>query len=183
MSLYHHEAGQKDFLVLAGECTSLIEDEERPLHAWAFVHCPSRTAHDRGGGTAGSRVRCGCLRGKGQRPLPGRSSSDRPRSRGARRVDGGAGGLCLPWRAYARSGARGLPRPPRGQPVAMIGSNNERRDYRASARAQSAAAPVAGRMAAAVRRAARRLAGLHVSAPSGRDAPPESRSHVVSVVS
>jgi uncharacterized cupin superfamily protein len=42
---YHHEANQEDFLVLAGECVLLIEDEERPLKAWDFVHCPPHTAH------------------------------------------------------------------------------------------------------------------------------------------
>jgi uncharacterized cupin superfamily protein len=45
MSLYHHEAGQEDFLILAGQCALLIEGEERPLEAWDFVHCPPRTAH------------------------------------------------------------------------------------------------------------------------------------------
>jgi uncharacterized cupin superfamily protein len=45
MSLYHHEAGQEDFLVLRGECTLLIEGQERPLGRWDFVHCPPRTAH------------------------------------------------------------------------------------------------------------------------------------------
>ena len=45
MSLYHHEAGQEDFLVLRGTCTLVIEGEERPLHPWDFVHCPPRTAH------------------------------------------------------------------------------------------------------------------------------------------
>ncbi len=45
MSLYHHEAGQEDFLVLAGKCTLLIEGSERALQAWDFVHCPPRTAH------------------------------------------------------------------------------------------------------------------------------------------
>jgi uncharacterized cupin superfamily protein len=45
MSLYHHEAGQEDFIVLAGECTLLIEGEERPLQVWDLVHCPPRTAH------------------------------------------------------------------------------------------------------------------------------------------
>jgi uncharacterized cupin superfamily protein len=43
--LYHAEEGQEDFLVLAGECLLLIEDEERPLRSWDFVHCPPRTAH------------------------------------------------------------------------------------------------------------------------------------------
>ncbi len=45
MALYHHEAGQEDFLVLRGTCKLLIEGEERPLQTWDFVHCPPRTAH------------------------------------------------------------------------------------------------------------------------------------------
>jgi uncharacterized cupin superfamily protein len=43
--LYHAESNQEDFLVLAGECLLLIEDEERRLRAWDFVHCPPGTAH------------------------------------------------------------------------------------------------------------------------------------------
>jgi uncharacterized cupin superfamily protein len=42
---YHREAIQEDFLVLAGECTLLVEEEERPLKAWDFVHCPAGTNH------------------------------------------------------------------------------------------------------------------------------------------
>jgi uncharacterized cupin superfamily protein len=42
---YHREANQEDFLVLAGKCVLLIEEEERPLKAWDFVHCPPNTAH------------------------------------------------------------------------------------------------------------------------------------------
>jgi len=42
---YHAEEDQEDFLVLAGECLLLIEGEERKLHAWDFVHCPSGTNH------------------------------------------------------------------------------------------------------------------------------------------
>jgi uncharacterized cupin superfamily protein len=45
MAMYHHEAGQEDFLVLRGECLLVIEGEERPLRSWDFVHCPSRTPH------------------------------------------------------------------------------------------------------------------------------------------
>jgi uncharacterized cupin superfamily protein len=45
MSLYHHEAGQEDFLVLCGECILIIEGQERPLKRWDFVHCPPRTPH------------------------------------------------------------------------------------------------------------------------------------------
>jgi uncharacterized cupin superfamily protein len=43
--LYHHETNQEDFLVLTGECLLIVEDEERPLRAWDFVHCPPGTAH------------------------------------------------------------------------------------------------------------------------------------------
>jgi uncharacterized cupin superfamily protein len=43
--LYHAESNQEDFLVLAGECLLLIEDRERPLKTWDFVHCPPGTAH------------------------------------------------------------------------------------------------------------------------------------------
>jgi uncharacterized cupin superfamily protein len=43
--MYHREANQEDFLVLAGECLLLIEGEERPLKAWDFVHCPPNTEH------------------------------------------------------------------------------------------------------------------------------------------
>jgi len=42
---YHHESDQEDFLVLAGECLLLIEEAERPLKAWDFVHCPPGTDH------------------------------------------------------------------------------------------------------------------------------------------
>jgi uncharacterized cupin superfamily protein len=45
MSMYHHEAGQEDFLILRGRAILIIEDEERPLRAWDFVHCPPRTPH------------------------------------------------------------------------------------------------------------------------------------------
>jgi uncharacterized cupin superfamily protein len=43
--MYHREAHQEDFLVLAGECLLLIEGEERRLKAWDFVHCPAETEH------------------------------------------------------------------------------------------------------------------------------------------
>ena len=43
--LYHAESNQEGFLVLAGECTLLVEGEERPLRAWDFVHCPPGTEH------------------------------------------------------------------------------------------------------------------------------------------
>ena len=44
-TMYHAETAQEDFLVLAGECVAIIEGQERPLHAWDFVHCPAGTRH------------------------------------------------------------------------------------------------------------------------------------------
>jgi uncharacterized cupin superfamily protein len=43
--LYHAESDQEDFLVLHGECIAVIEEEERPLRQWDFVHCPPGTRH------------------------------------------------------------------------------------------------------------------------------------------
>ena len=43
--LYHAESEQEDFLVLAGECLLVVEEEERRLSAWDFVHCPPGTRH------------------------------------------------------------------------------------------------------------------------------------------
>ena len=45
IGMYHWEADQEDFLVLAGEAILLVEGEERPLAQWDFVHCPPRTEH------------------------------------------------------------------------------------------------------------------------------------------
>jgi uncharacterized cupin superfamily protein len=45
MAMYHEEPGQEGFLVLRGECLLIVEGEERPLRAWDFFHCPSRTKH------------------------------------------------------------------------------------------------------------------------------------------
>ena len=45
MSMYHWEADQEDFLVVAGEGLLLVEGEERPLRAWDFVHCPPGARH------------------------------------------------------------------------------------------------------------------------------------------
>jgi len=43
--LYHAESVQEDFLVLMGEGVLIIEEQERHLRAWDFVHCPPMTAH------------------------------------------------------------------------------------------------------------------------------------------
>ena len=44
-TLYHAESVQEDFFILMGECVLIIEDQERHLRAWDFVHCPPMTAH------------------------------------------------------------------------------------------------------------------------------------------
>ncbi len=45
MAMYHWEADQEDFLVLAGEALLIVEGEERPLRQWDLVHCPAGTKH------------------------------------------------------------------------------------------------------------------------------------------
>jgi uncharacterized cupin superfamily protein len=45
LAMYHWEADQEDFLVLAGEALLIVEGQERPLRAWDFVHCPPETKH------------------------------------------------------------------------------------------------------------------------------------------
>ncbi len=44
-SVYHAESTQEAFLVLSGECVTVIEGAERTLRAWDFVHCPPGTPH------------------------------------------------------------------------------------------------------------------------------------------
>jgi len=43
--LYHSETKQEGFLVLSGECTLLVEGEERRLRPWDFFHSPAGTEH------------------------------------------------------------------------------------------------------------------------------------------
>ena len=44
-ALYHAEGVQEGFLVLCGECTLIVEEEERPLRQWDYFHCPADTRH------------------------------------------------------------------------------------------------------------------------------------------
>jgi uncharacterized cupin superfamily protein len=44
-ALYHSEGVQEGFLVLSGECTLIVEEEERPLRQWDYFHCPADTGH------------------------------------------------------------------------------------------------------------------------------------------
>jgi uncharacterized cupin superfamily protein len=45
MAMYHRENAQEGFLVLSGECTVVVEGEERRLTTWDFFHCPAGTEH------------------------------------------------------------------------------------------------------------------------------------------
>jgi uncharacterized cupin superfamily protein len=45
IGMYHRENAQEAFLVLEGECTLIVEGEERRLRAWDFFHCPPGTEH------------------------------------------------------------------------------------------------------------------------------------------
>ena len=44
-TLYHAEHTQEAFLVLSGECTLVVEGEERLLRPWDFFHSPPWTEH------------------------------------------------------------------------------------------------------------------------------------------
>jgi quercetin dioxygenase-like cupin family protein len=45
IGMYHREKAQEAFLVLAGECTLIVEGEERTLVAWDFFYCAPETEH------------------------------------------------------------------------------------------------------------------------------------------
>jgi uncharacterized cupin superfamily protein len=44
-AMYHSEGVREAFLVLSGECTLVVEEQERPLRQWDFFHCPAGTRH------------------------------------------------------------------------------------------------------------------------------------------
>jgi uncharacterized cupin superfamily protein len=43
--LYHAEGQQEDFFVVSGECLAIVEEEERRLGQFDFLHCPAGTNH------------------------------------------------------------------------------------------------------------------------------------------
>jgi quercetin dioxygenase-like cupin family protein len=45
IGMYHRENGQEAFLVLAGNCTLIVEGEERQLAEWDFFYCAPGTDH------------------------------------------------------------------------------------------------------------------------------------------
>ncbi len=100
MSMYHHEAGQEDFLVLRGSCLLIVEGLERPLETWDFFHCPPRTPHTIiGAGTEPSLVLAvGARKEKGSARYPVEPAA-------VRHGAGVADATASPDEAYARFGA------------------------------------------------------------------------------
>ncbi len=45
MGKYHRENAQEGFLVVAGECMLIVEEQERRLATWDYFHCPGGTDH------------------------------------------------------------------------------------------------------------------------------------------
>lgn len=71
MSLYHHEAGQEDFLILSGRCTVLIDGQRRDAGPWDFALPVPHGAHDRRHGRgAGADLGGRRSQGEGQARYP-----------------------------------------------------------------------------------------------------------------
>ena len=65
LGLYHREAAQEDFLVLAGTCLLIVEEEERELETWDLFHSVPQTEHVIvGAGTGPSVVLAAGARGR-----------------------------------------------------------------------------------------------------------------------
>src|SRR4051794_26987657 len=45
LGMYHREKGQEAFLVLSGECTLIVEGQERRLGGGGFFYCAPQTQH------------------------------------------------------------------------------------------------------------------------------------------
>ncbi|MGZ4292232.1 MAG: cupin domain-containing protein [Gaiellaceae bacterium] len=43
--MYHAEDSQEDFFVVSGECIAIVEEQERRLRQYDFLHCPPGTRH------------------------------------------------------------------------------------------------------------------------------------------
>ena len=64
---YHSENVQEDFPVLSGECTLIVEGEERRLKAWDHFHCAPGTNHIIvGAGDGPCAILMAGLRGEGK---------------------------------------------------------------------------------------------------------------------
>jgi len=56
MAMYHWEADQEGFLVLAGEAILIIDGQERTIRQWDYVHCPPGVPNTRIGAGSGPCV-------------------------------------------------------------------------------------------------------------------------------
>jgi uncharacterized cupin superfamily protein len=56
LSQYHWEADQEGFFVVSGEALLIVEDVERPLRQWDFVHLPVDCEHTIVGAGSGNCV-------------------------------------------------------------------------------------------------------------------------------
>ena len=106
VSMYHWEADQEDFLVVAGEAVLIVEGEERPLKQWDLAHCPAGTEHTIVGAGSGPCVLvCAGARDKTTGPEWGAYTVD------AMRHGAGVGEeTTVPDEAYARFGKGALTR-------------------------------------------------------------------------
>jgi uncharacterized cupin superfamily protein len=108
MAMYHWEADQEDFLVLAGEALLIIEGEERPLRQWDFVHCPPGANHTVvGAGDGACLVLAVGARDRSTGPDWGAYTVD---AAALRHNAGVAEETTQPDEAYARFGGGGLTR-------------------------------------------------------------------------
>jgi uncharacterized cupin superfamily protein len=104
MAMYHWEADQEDFLVLAGDAVLVVEGEERPLRGWDFVHCPAGAKHAIvGAGESGCVVLCVGARDRSTGPDWGGYPVDEAARRHGVSVDEETSD---PQRAYARFAKR-----------------------------------------------------------------------------
>lgn len=102
MAMYHHEAGQEDFLVLRGSCVLVVEGRERRLEPWDLFHCPASTPHTIVAGDEPSLLLAvGARKERGSARYPVEATAVR-RGAGVERATASAA------EAYARFGA---PRP------------------------------------------------------------------------
>lgn len=67
-SMHHAEAAQEAYLMLHGEANLIVDDQERALRAWDFVHLPPGAAHVLVGGGDGpcAVLMVGARLGEGQ---------------------------------------------------------------------------------------------------------------------
>ncbi len=106
MTMYHQEAYQEGFLVLAGECLLIVEGQEMALRQWEYFHCPPGVPHAiLGGGESTSLVLAVGNRVGPDRILYPRDETALRRGAGVERE------TSLPSEAYARF-TRPAPRVP-----------------------------------------------------------------------